>query len=1443
MAEINIKDYFSSNKAFLIAVSNYSGSAIPQLSSPEADARLLKKKLEEEHGFECTMLFNPGKTTLNSLLLSITPEENARVIIYFAGHGIAADNGSLEGYILPADTDLTEPSTFIAISELRKMLLRIKCKHLLLVLDCCFSGISSSSDNNYPGKVLKRTESLYFEKFLYYTRHKAWHVLASLSLANEPHSFFRFGRREENKGDTHSPFARQLANAISNGTDISSNAATGGIITMTELDRSLRAKLYPSFTSVEKSTYKGQFLFINPAFLPARGTISLPNIPQASPYKGLASYNMQDAGFFYGRQRVVYGWSGETGLKKSFEENNILVVCGATGSGKTSLLKAGLFPIVANTDDIVELTTERSLLTAIHILENIIADSTKARIVLVDQYERIFDRAEDNPEKVTFEGLLLKLAPVCKIIIAIRSGSVYKLKNTLFFKQIRQTANLSFKLFQIPAFTKNEIAEIIRTPAEQHLLYFKSLGSTEKSDEAFIEKITKKVFNYQELLPVLSLTLNELFLKQQNRMLLETVYRSFNGIEGILNFKINSIKEKYGEERDVELFWWLMLRMTSIQGGEITKRKVYTVIQPVNTSSHKYDELVYWYDHTTVRLKEMAMDLIAGGLIVQERDEDGRTFIQPAHDIILLHWDGLREWLNKGEPNNINEQARLMLHHAVSDSAMGYYSQSRSRIKRQYLWKDVAVLAEIRKTLRPRLNVHEEDFVDRSWNIAKRGKRAVSAFIAIAMAAIVAAAVFFVFRSIDATMAAKRTQSLSLLAMADASELTDGLNLLRLAYEKDSANPEVLNKIITVSEQDRDVNRFLSETVALSHHATQLEALTDSVFFYNGPGAITVHTPAGEKKIIIANNDTYPRMLLNTRGKNLVAYAHGHPVKVLDFEGNIIDSVVTGVQDPYGRVQFQWVGNRLIVELPGFVVARANSMNDTIKPRPGTSFTAVCGSPVENEIFLGGSDGSFFRYSFITKKLRFIRAGDQSIRSLALLPRGRICLISSDSILTILNSDFEKFNYLKGRKVITVQPFFNSSRLLLHTIFPSDSLMIWNYENGNKILLQAEPVDEGNITVSEDYLLTASKTTVKLWDERGNNIFNYRLPDDAALSGEAFFRGKKGFTAFSTSSGQMYSWHMDSSALYTLRYDYQDNDAPVVARTNLGLWQPRDKVSIKTSDDFLNGIARVHLGQLYESTTSLSGKQLCAFGGNKLFFTSVRGIDSFNCRLNAGELLSLAAFTKREDSIIFITNQGRAGLISVASPDSAKDIIHLKTRCYAGFSPYTNTICLKDSATGNLRLFRLNGDAYFFRKVNSEYWSLDSNFSKLCYAVADSVYITDIETKETTASKLHKKVNQQIVLSPGGNMFACVINATGTCSVILYGLEGGKTTGVLTTYHFTARENHIRAIGFSINENEIVVRFENNEVKNYLTPKGTGKWIREIKSAPLSTKVKERYRL
>lgn len=66
-------------------------------------------------------------------------EGEAKVIIHYSGHGIPNEKSS-EGYLLPSDGYVSDPTTALKLSDLYSSLGSLNAKSLILFLDACFSG-------------------------------------------------------------------------------------------------------------------------------------------------------------------------------------------------------------------------------------------------------------------------------------------------------------------------------------------------------------------------------------------------------------------------------------------------------------------------------------------------------------------------------------------------------------------------------------------------------------------------------------------------------------------------------------------------------------------------------------------------------------------------------------------------------------------------------------------------------------------------------------------------------------------------------------------------------------------------------------------------------------------------------------------------------------------------------------------------------------------------------------------------------------------------------------------------------------------------------------------------------------------------------------------------------------------------------------------------------
>jgi replicative superfamily II helicase len=122
-----------------VGINQYQSDEIGNLASAVRDAQALHALFTDNLGGTTTLLTDDQATTarLRTSLINLqhTATEDDVVVITFSGHG--SDTHELVTF----DTDLDDlPGTTLPLSELTELVGGISAKHLLIVLDCCFSG-------------------------------------------------------------------------------------------------------------------------------------------------------------------------------------------------------------------------------------------------------------------------------------------------------------------------------------------------------------------------------------------------------------------------------------------------------------------------------------------------------------------------------------------------------------------------------------------------------------------------------------------------------------------------------------------------------------------------------------------------------------------------------------------------------------------------------------------------------------------------------------------------------------------------------------------------------------------------------------------------------------------------------------------------------------------------------------------------------------------------------------------------------------------------------------------------------------------------------------------------------------------------------------------------------------------------------------------------------
>ncbi len=119
--------------ALLFYVSEYSNSNLPSLTGTRKNAEKLEKVLRDNYGFETHIFANYTSNQIREKLEKYqkkTYSDNDQLLIYFSGHGSKRFNGML---LCANNTDIPH-SNFRELSE-------GNCKHTILVVDACFSGL------------------------------------------------------------------------------------------------------------------------------------------------------------------------------------------------------------------------------------------------------------------------------------------------------------------------------------------------------------------------------------------------------------------------------------------------------------------------------------------------------------------------------------------------------------------------------------------------------------------------------------------------------------------------------------------------------------------------------------------------------------------------------------------------------------------------------------------------------------------------------------------------------------------------------------------------------------------------------------------------------------------------------------------------------------------------------------------------------------------------------------------------------------------------------------------------------------------------------------------------------------------------------------------------------------------------------------------------------
>ncbi len=411
---------------------------------------------------------------------------------------------------------------------------------------------------------------------------------------------------------------------------------------------------------------------------PAYRTASPSSPAPRNPYKGLRAFTGADARDFFGRARFVATLIA--GLQADLAgAPRFLAVVGPSGSGKSSLVQAGMLPalqagalpgserwiylepLVPGTHPVEALTVAlhaampagslsaigEDLETsprALHLLASGLARQAGSKVVLVvDQFEELFTLALDEDERQQFVDLLVTAVTEPRGPLL----AIVTLRADFYDRPLRYgslVGLLQSRSRLIPPMTVAELREAIDGPA--------SLPGVQIGFEPdLVGDLLFEVRGEVGALPLMQFTLDQLFDRREGRTITLAAYRELGGVRGALARHAEATFAALPSDEHRRLARALYLRLIDPGATEQDTTRRRAALAELEPSDPTQSQV----------MREVADAFVAARLLVTN-EHAGVTTIEVSHEALIREWGRVADWLREARED-------IRMQHAISADA------------------------------------------------------------------------------------------------------------------------------------------------------------------------------------------------------------------------------------------------------------------------------------------------------------------------------------------------------------------------------------------------------------------------------------------------------------------------------------------------------------------------------------------------------------------------------------------------------------------------------------------------------------------------------------------------------------------------------------------------------------------------------------------------------
>jgi len=413
------------------------------------------------------------------------------------------------------------------------------------------------------------------------------------------------------------------------------------------------------------------------------------NLLEIAPYRGLEVFREEHAAFFCGRE-IFAERLFEAVLNRSF-----VAIVGPSGSGKSSVCQAGLFPVLrrqrppmqtwdivvfspgerpfqrlaeslislfeptlTETDRLAEAKKLGEHLEACDVaLDSVIgrildkSDGTNRLLILVDQFEEMFTTVP-SADRVPFIELLLGACERASmtLVVTLRAdffGNALSLSREL-------SDRIESSLITLGAMRRTELEQAIVIPAQRVGLSFES---------GLVQRILDDICDEPGHLPLLEFALTEMWDRRQGRVLTHGIYDDIGGVSGAMAQRAEAIFNGLLPQWQ-KMARQVFTRLTRIaqpeEGSEDTRRRI-----PLNEFSPEARVIVKQL--SDARLLVAGSNFQNGEVAPEHHEKSGlsssefQETVEVAHEALISGWSRLKGWLYQDKEFLLWQQ-RLRIH-------------------------------------------------------------------------------------------------------------------------------------------------------------------------------------------------------------------------------------------------------------------------------------------------------------------------------------------------------------------------------------------------------------------------------------------------------------------------------------------------------------------------------------------------------------------------------------------------------------------------------------------------------------------------------------------------------------------------------------------------------------------------------------------------------------